>query len=241
MRHALTLLTMTTTLLLTGCGTVLDRSVQDVTLVTPGAYEASCTLDNGTRYKMSTGETRTIMKSHHDLVIDCYADGNRRQTRTIPSGWSTGATVANTATGILPGMTYDHFSGGLYEYPSVIVVDFMGHPKTGFETPSYHNKDAPNPYDQAIEDYGPTTPRIENDSVYQKRGVEKRNAAISTNPFGEIETTAGMKTAPSPAPTTGAKKTAAGFMPMSGTPSSQPPGTTADDLNRAMNPSAFSR
>ena len=213
------------TIFLGACGTLVEGQTQRVKLVTPGAPESRCTLDNGVRYPLEAGQTAEIMRSHNDLVVDCYASGNRHKVVTVPSGYNNWST-ANVLNGAVPGYGYDHFSGGLYEYPEVITIDFVGVPTRGFETPNYHNKDAPNPYTQAIENYGPTVPKTTNDSDYLSRGLQKRTMDSSSNPFA---TSSDMNVPP---PSPGAVVT-----PMP-TPAA-PKGANADELTRSMNPSVF--
>lgn len=218
--------------LVSGCASIIDGPTQNVTLRTPGATEAECALTNGVKYKIQTDETVRIMRSHRDLVVDCYASGDRHKQMIIESdfnGW--GAT--NVTNGVVPGTTYDHYSGGLYTYPEIITVDFVGMPTRGFETPDYQNKDAPNPYKQAIESYGASTVRIPNDTTYERRGVEKRGANLNTNPF---------------AGDTGNAGNGGGVMPMPAQTPSVPAmtpskpnlsGSTAEELNRSANPDVF--
>ncbi len=209
--------------------------MQEITLATPGANEARCTLDNGVKYAAEPGETLQIMRSQHDLVVDCYAAGNRHKTITVPSGYNNWST-ANIANGVAPGMAFDHLSGGMYDYPPVITVDFVGIPTYGYELPAYHNKDAPNPYNRAIEDYGPNTPRIPGDSSYMKRDVEKRSIEeLNSNPFS-------VKGGAAPSPVSSAASPAASMSAPAERPKITTPGAVSHDaesLTRSMNPSVF--
>ena len=216
--------------LVSGCASIIDGPTQNVTLRTPGATEAECMLTNGVKYKIQTDETVRIMRSHRDLVADCYASGNRHKQIVIEStfnGWG----AANVTNGVAPGTTYDHLSGGLYVYPDVITVDFVGIPTRGFETPDYQNKDAPNPYKQSIEGYGAGTPSIPNDTEYERRGVQKRSATINSNPFAGDDMSASGGDSVTP-------------MPEASVPVMTPSkpnlsGNTAEELNRSANPDVF--
>ncbi len=232
MRFSKILPLLSVAMLLPACGTVISGATQEITLATPGAYNAECTLDNGNHYRMRTGETRKITRTYKPLEVDCYATGNRHIARTIGSGFNEWS-LANVSNGVAPGGTYDAVAGGLFEYPDVITIDFVGVAERGFELPEYHNKDNPNPYEQAIEDYGPRTTRIPNDSTYLKRGAAKRDAAADSNPFNH---------------TRGASSGASGSgvtpMPSASSPSSstvQPSlsGSNAEELTRSMNPGVF--
>ena len=224
--------------LLPACGSVMEGATQTVLLQTPGAEEVECTMDNGRRYIARSGQTLEIMKSRNDLVMDCYAAGNRHKKIVVESETSDWA-AGNVVTGVVPGVAYDHFSGGLYKYPDVIVVDFVGMPTTGFGLPDYHYKDAPNPYNQSIEDYGPSTPRVVRDSTYMKRGLEKRDVGADSNPFAVAPSTT---TAVAPV---AASKTVPAMTPTkeSGEAAIKPTlsGNTAEALTRSANPSVFSK
>lgn len=215
---------------LTGCASALDGPTQNIVIETPGAQESECMLTNGIKYRVKGGDITRIQRSHRDLVIDCYASGNRHQQRVIPSALNEWG-LANVTNAVVPGTTYDHFSGGLYAYPPKITVDFVGTPTRGFETPSYQNKDAPNPYLQSIEGYGPSSIQVPSDSEYTRRGVQKRNSYESVNPFstGSAAGMARSGTATTTTTTTTTVKTTPVI----------PSGGTADQLTRSANPSVF--
>jgi len=208
--------------LLSGCGTMASGATQDIKLVTPGAWNAQCTLDNGVRHKVVTGETITVMRSNNDMIVDCYAPGNRHKQMIVKSGGNAWA-IGDVATGVVPGVAFDHYAGGLYEYPDVITVDFVGTPTIGFELPDYHNKDAPNPYAQSIEPYTIGAARTVSDN-YLRRGVQRRDSS-STNPFAASDAEAAVS-APSK-PAVAAAKPAT------------PSGKDAESLTRSANPDVF--
>ena len=217
--------------LVSACASIIDGPTQKVTLRTPGATEAECNLTNGVKYRAATDETLRIMRSRRALVVDCYASGDRHKQMVIESAFN-GWGAVNVANGVVPGATYDHYSGGLYTYPEVITVDFVGMPTRGFETPAYQNKDAPNPYKQAVEGYGPNTPRIPNDTEYQRRGVEKRNMNLNSNPFATDAVGADdAGVTPMPAETTSVPAMTPSKPNLSG--------STAEELNRSANPDVF--
>ena len=234
MRYAIRPLVLSAALMLGACGTMAEGQTQDVTLRTPGASSARCILDNGLRYPIETGQTIQIMRSFHAMEVDCYAIGNRHITKTIPAGanpWSA-ANVANAGAGV----GYDAASMGLYTYPDVITVDFTGVPTTGYETPDYMNRDAPNPYEQAVEPMGPNEVRGPDGIEYMPRGVEKRSQ-MSSNPFSvEMKTTPVKTDMPSaPAMTPSKEGAVQKQSSMSGVPS----GKTAEELTRSANPTVF--
>lgn len=238
MRHVLRILTLSTALALGACGTMAEGQTQDVTLHTPGASEARCILDNGLRYPIHTGETIQIMRSFHAIEVECYALGNRYKKVTVSAGpnpWS----AANVANGVVPGTAYDAASMGLYTYPDIITVDFTGMPMQGYETPNYHNKDAPNPYDAPIEDMGPNTVRgPAGSNEYMKRGVEKRDMLLNNNPFthlGGNASSAPATSAPAATDVNAGVPAMTPSLPNAGALS----GKTAEELTRSANPTVF--
>jgi hypothetical protein len=128
-------------LLLASCASAIDGQTQDITLRTPGAENARCHLHNeDMKYVIHTDQTISIMKSPHDLEVSCLAPGNREKTITVKreiNDWVAG----NVATGVAPGMAYDYFSRGGFEYPHTITVDFTGMPVKPYDLPPYHTKD----------------------------------------------------------------------------------------------------
>ncbi len=236
MRHLNIILVSFAALSLAGCGTLATGATQKVTLLTPGAYDAQCILDNGVGYRVRTGEVTNIMRSHHDLKVDCYAPGNRHQSLVVPNDFNDWAAL-DLFTGIIPGGVYDHFAGGLYEYPFTVTVDFVGVPTRGFELPEYHNKDALSPYKQSIEDYGPTTAKVPSDSTYLRRGVVKRDGTVNSNPFSTAPA-AGADITPMPASTGGASTTTT---TTTTTTTAVPTGKDAESLTRSANPAVFNK
>lgn len=141
--------------LLAGCATMIDTPFQKVTLKTPGTDHGHCLIDNGiVRYQIHSNQTIKMQRNDADLKITCTAPGNRRVETVIDrdlNAWS----IANITNAIIPGVTYDHFSGALYDYPNVISVDFGPGPGPGFPLPEYQRPGAIPPSSQGIEGYSP--------------------------------------------------------------------------------------
>lgn len=229
---------ISTLVLMSGCASVIDGPTQNITIATPGANEAECYLTNGVKYHAVTGETLRIMRSSRDLVADCYASGDRHKQVVVSStfnGWG----AANVTNAVVPGVTYDHYSGGLYVYPDVLTIDFVGMPTRGFESPAYMNKDAPNPYKQAIEPYSSTTPRLPQDSEYLRRGLEKRSTGVNSNPFSDGAGGAGMTDMPAAGGGSGATSESA--VPAMSPSKPNLSGGTAEELTRSANPAVFNK
>ena len=233
MQKLKTIIVLSLAAVLPACGSVMEGATQEVRLETPGAQEAECTLNNGIRYIGTTGQTLNIQKSRLPLRVECYASGNRYkkiEVESEDSDWAAGN---------------DHYSGGLYRYPDVITVDFVGIPTIGFELPDYHLNDGPNPYKQSIEDFGPSTPKApSSERSYLPRGIEKREAGKDMNPFAMPEAAPATQAVPAMTPTPeGAAKTTSTTTTTTTTTTATgaPPvwGKDAESLNRAMNPKVF--
>jgi len=235
MRFAKYLMMISGAVALVSCATIIDGQTQMVTINTPGASESKCYANNGLRYPFYGGQTVEIQRSRNDLVIECYGSGNRYKKKIVEStlnDW----TVANVSNGVVPGTAYDVNSGAFWGYPAVIDVDFVGVPTKGFEMPEYHNKDLPSPYDQAVENMGPSTPRVESDRDYVPRKLEKRDASsMGSNPFSSFESN-NNAAAPEVTPMPGASAS-----PAPAAPVPAPKGMTADELTRSMNPHVFNQ
>jgi len=124
-------------LVLSACGTIINGQTQAVTVETPGAENAQCTIHNGgNKYDAYTGQTINIRRSNNELVVNCKAAGNREQTVYVKreaNDW----VFLNVANGFVPGAAYDFFSGGAFEYPDTISVSFVGQPITAYDAPNY--------------------------------------------------------------------------------------------------------
>ena len=51
------------------------------------------------------------------------------------NGW----VVANVANGFVPGVTYDYFSRGAFDYPETVTVSFAGQVVTPYPLPAYES------------------------------------------------------------------------------------------------------
>ena len=211
---------------LSACGTMISGGSQVITLRTPGTEEAKCTLNNGVNYVLRTDESINVTRSQKDMVVDCYASGNRHKEVIVEAGVN-GWTAANVTNGVIPGLAVDHIYKGLYEYPDVITIDFTGVPAHGFEMPDYHNKDGQNPYDQGIESYNASSAQTPLDKQYRQTGITKRPPVMNSNPFERTVGTGTSSVSVSPLPATAAPQRIV------------PRGSTTEELNRSMNPNAF--
>jgi len=173
-------------LILSSCASVVDGQIQKVTMLTPGAENAVCTLDNGTvKYSIISNQTIELTKSDNDLIAHCYAPGNRELTKIVEwdfNPWTAG----NVVTGVVPGVAYDHFYKGLYEYPAVITMDFTSIPVKPYDFPQHYAPGLDNPNYAVIESYDPTSPKTEADKYKVSPILKKKDrSALSSNPITE--------------------------------------------------------
>ncbi len=145
------------TLMLGACATMIDGASQEITLKTPGTDQGHCYLDNGVaRWQIYSNQTIQIQRNDEDIVLTCTAPGNKSVKAVIDrdlNAWS----IANITNGVVPGVSYDHFTGALYDYPKTITVDFSATPMAGYPLPQYEDPSLRPVNDNAgIEKFEPT-------------------------------------------------------------------------------------
>ncbi|MGQ0527816.1 MAG: hypothetical protein ACT4OY_07315 [Alphaproteobacteria bacterium] len=151
---------------LPSCAYMMDDSIQDLTVETPGAEDATCHVYvEKLHYRFKPPQTRSISKSKQDLIVDCLAPGNRHQKVVVEAEIekSTGYNVFN---GVVIGVAWDHLSAALYKYPSIIKVDFTNAPILPEDMPDQNNPDIRQPEDYQLEEYRASVPRLNSDSAY---------------------------------------------------------------------------
>ncbi len=140
-------------ILLAGCSSIADGQSDLVTFKTPGAENARCIMENDDyKYVAYTDQTIRVQKSPNDMVVTCQAPGNRERSVLVKreiNGW----VVGNIVTGIVPGMAYDYFGRGAFNYPDSIVVDFIGEPIKPYDLPEYAAQDLANKNHVGITEY----------------------------------------------------------------------------------------
>ncbi|HPD82819.1 MAG: hypothetical protein R3D88_00950 [Alphaproteobacteria bacterium] len=167
--------TIAAAFLLTACSTIIDHQTQMITVKTPGAENAKCTLTNeDMKYVAYTDQEIEIMKSPHDLVVNCKAPGNREKTVLVKrelNGW----VLVNVANGFIPGATYDYFSRGGFDYPEEIEVSFLHDPIKPYPLPAYMADELnTNHQYNRVEYMGPTSPVSEKDRYRVSPELEKK-------------------------------------------------------------------
>lgn len=172
--------------LLAGCATIIEGQTQPLTVLTPGADDARCIVHNkDMRYTIRSGESRQIMKSNKDLIVDCAAPGNRQRTVIVDSQLEPAA-AANVTNGVVPGTTYDHFSKALYAYPEIITVDFTNVQASAYPLPDYMRPEVRNVYSGELENFGPNEEAVPSDRYRTPSVIKKRtgDSDLTGNPFG---------------------------------------------------------
>lgn len=191
--------------LLAGCASTIEGQQQTITLMTPGAENAECHFrSKDMLFVLRTGESRVINKSDRKLTADCRAPGNRQRTVTISPGLEP-MVIGNVATGVVPGVAYDHVAQGMYAYPEVITIDFTNIPVTAYPLPDYMKPEYRNAYHGEHERYGSDRIMLPSER-YDVQGVVQKRAddGVTGNPFAASAATAtgGAPVAPRPVPIT---------------------------------------
>lgn len=136
---------LTAAVLLSGCSTAVNRTVQDIEVITPGVTEAECDMRTPKdRYQVITPNTVKVEKARYDITITCYKQDYITAVETIKSKFA-GSSVGNIFTGIIPGYFVDWNTGAMYEYPEKVVINMKplgGEPSKEIDTTIYQ-LDAP--------------------------------------------------------------------------------------------------
>ncbi|MAF98542.1 MAG: hypothetical protein CMH26_07910 [Micavibrio sp.] len=210
---------------LAACASFTDTAVQEIHIETPGAYNTKCHMYvGGLRYTVNPPESIGIYKSKEDLVVDCMAPGNRRKevyieaTLTDNSAW-------NMGTGGL-GYAYDYATSAMFEYPSVIVVDFTNSLPRDERMPAQNLPDVRQPETYRLEEYAPSQPKLNSDADRIENKLLRRGeipegysaSAISSDGSSASAFSDGysmgkgdlMSASPAPAPANGASPSSSG-------------------------------
>ena len=163
---------------LSSCAYTTEGSVHDLTIRTPGAQNAVCNVYvDKLRYQFFPPETRAIFRSKKDLVIDCLAPGGRRQKVVIEPQISQAANW-NFMSGVAPGMMWDYASESMFVYPNTVDVDFTNAQIVPPALPAHNSPDVRQPETYDLEEFNPSTPRLNSDK-YRQEIVPKRR-----DPYG---------------------------------------------------------
>jgi hypothetical protein len=159
---------------LSSCAYTLDKQIQDITVVTPGAEDAVCYMYvDGLRYKFFPPQTMNITKSRQDLVVDCLAPQNRRRKVIIEPTLSDHAPL-NVVNGVVPGAAWDIASNSMFTYPDVVTVDFTSAQPMPEPLPAQNNPDIRQPEDYDLEEFTSGLPRLNSDRGATKTELIRR-------------------------------------------------------------------
>lgn len=160
--------------LIAACAYTLDREYQAVTLRTTGAQNSVCDVwADKIRYKFYPPETRNLKNAPSDLVIKCFAAGNRYREVIIKPNIS-GNTYKNIVNGLAPGVFVDYTSGAMFMYPDIIDIDFSHMPATAMSPPAHNNTDILNPEYNYLEEFKPGHPRMNEDRFQKEYPLQRR-------------------------------------------------------------------
>ena len=223
---------------LSACASALQSATQDVTVLTPGAHESVCFLDNGaTRYRAWPPETIKISKRPGELKVRCLADGNRERTVVVPVDHED-VVLANATNGFLPGMFIDYHTGAMFVYPDTITVDFTDIPERSMGRPAYDLYLLKNPDLYGMEEFRPGRSALIHDMYAEPVELEKRDFATDKQATTSSSTSSAVPAASSMSPAAsgqdGADAGAGG-----NTTSSQSSSDVTSQLTRQMNPQVF--
>jgi hypothetical protein len=151
-------------LLLTSCAYALEGSLQEITFETPGAENAICYLnEESVKRTIRPPQAVTVTKSHNDLVVECLAPGNRKQSAVVEPE-TIDAIMLNVGAGLVPGLATDYATGAMFRYPEIVQIDFRGIRTKPMPMPAYHSSDVPPPMTSGLEEFRPSHPSLSDDS-----------------------------------------------------------------------------
>ncbi len=183
MRNLKTVLLCSSVLILGACGYSVESSHQDISFVTPGAEDAVCYVNvNDVKYKLYPPQTLNIKKSDEDMIITCSAPGNRQRVMEVPA-----AMTERAVWGTPVGMAWDYASQSLFYYPSVIAIDFSQEELVPNKPPKHNNKDIKQPEEYDLEEFLPSTPRLNSDKHDVKTPLLRKDDMYSDASIESME------------------------------------------------------
>lgn len=123
---------------LAGCASVMKGSSQTMSVTTPPADGANCTLTNARgSWTVTSPGSATVTRSKTDMQIRCSKAGWQDASATVPAG-TEGWTWGNLIIGGLIGFGIDWSTGAMQKYPESVQVPMTqsGGGSSSLETPS---------------------------------------------------------------------------------------------------------
>ena len=169
-------------LFLSSCAYVLDKQIQDITVLTPGAEDTVCYVYvEGLRYKVHPPETVNISKSNQDLIVDCLAPQNRRRKVVIEPALSDHEYLNATNAGT--GAVWDYAANAMFTYPDVIEVDFTSARTMPESMPAQNNPDIKQPEEYRLEEFRPGLPALNSDRGAEQTPILKRRRMVPSENY----------------------------------------------------------
>lgn len=185
---------------LSSCAYFIDSSVQAVRVETPGAQSAHCFLIvDELKYQANPPQTINIKKSKRDMNVVCKAPGNRRVEYSIKPDIEE-SVYWNATNGVVPGAAWDFASDSMFKWPDVIVADFTGVQRKPSPLPDYNNPDVKQPEEYNLEQYLPSTPRLNSDRYATPVEIQRRQSASEYDESFDSAPTEGSATDSKSAP-----------------------------------------
>jgi hypothetical protein len=127
---------------LSGCASMIDKSIQIVQVETPGVVGADCELETSkNRYRVITPETVQLERSTETLHVLCKKARYYPASLDVESSVHPAHTLINVFNGMIPGTAYDFATRSVYDYPHTISVPMEIDPQAVLD--STDREDAP--------------------------------------------------------------------------------------------------
>ena len=108
---------------LAGCGTMINQSVQEVEVQTPGVEQVGCVIKNDKyTYRLLAPSKINLERSPYELTMTCSKYDYETVEVILPPSINP-STYWNTLNGVIPGTVYDIGAHGAYKYPDIVVVE----------------------------------------------------------------------------------------------------------------------
>lgn len=148
--------------LLSACSALnlTDNSVQELTIVTPGAENTLCyAYIDKFKWIYYPPQMRTVAKSHDPMRIDCKAPGNRDSSVVIEPR----LVNSKSSNRLLPDILSQATGNAFYRYPERVEVSFVGELPKPSALPAHNDPSLIQPEDQNLEEYLPGKPLLNSD------------------------------------------------------------------------------
>ena len=122
----ITLLSLTSVLLLSGCATVMDGSDQSINVNTTGCEDYNpivCTVSNSDGSSVITAPASvSVEKARGDLSITCESRNNEATGSLMVESGYDAMNMGNLLLGGIIGLGVDAATGAMWHYPSAVII-----------------------------------------------------------------------------------------------------------------------